>query len=109
MMWESAEMSLCSVIAPSLRSGSKSVVSGAVVPQDLSLALLGDRQRQERLDRPRELRVAVREVGREEGPVVTDRVYVVSLRLLVVLRRHEALPLDLGAGGHRQLLRVEVA
>src|SRR4030095_4478209 len=103
MMWESAEMSLCSVIAPSSWSGSKPVVGGAVVPEDLALALLGDRQLQERLHRPGKLRVAVREIGREDDPVVADRVDDVFHRLLVALDRHEALPLEVLAGRHRQL------
>src|SRR4030095_16511482 len=109
MMWESAEMSLCSVIAPSSRSGSKPVVGGAVVPEDLTLALLGDRQLQERLHPPGTLRVAVREIGREDDPVVADRVDDVLHRLLVALDRHEALPLEVAAGRHRQTLRGDVA
>src|SRR5438093_12357326 len=107
MMWESAEMSLYSVIAPS--SGSKSVVRGTVVPENLALALLGDRQRQERLHRPRELRVAVREIRREDDPVVADGVDDVLHRLFVALDRHEALPLEVRAGGHRQLAGIDVA
>src|SRR4029450_8058914 len=109
MMWESAEMSLCSVIAPSSWSGSKPVVGGAVVPKDLALALLGDRQLQERLYRPGKLRVAVREIGREDDPVVADRVDDVLHRLLVALDRHEALPLEVLARCHRELLGVDVA
>src|SRR5215510_3589284 len=85
------------------------VVRRAVVPEDLALALVGDRQLQERLHRPGELRVAVREVGREDDPVVADRVDDVLDRLLVALDRDEALPLEVGARRHRQLARVDVA
>src|SRR5262245_40185712 len=109
MMCESAVMSLCSVIAPSSLSGMKPVIGGAVVPEDLALAFLGDRQLQERLHRARELRVAVREVGREDDAVVADRVDDVLDRLLVALDRHEALPLEVLARGHRELLGVDVA
>src|SRR4029434_419392 len=109
MMWESAEMSLCSVIAPSSWSGSKPVVGGAVVPKDLALALLGDRQLQERLYRPGKLRVAVREIGREDDPVVADRVDDVLHPLLVALGRPAALALEVLARCHRELLGVDVA
>src|SRR5215468_5124479 len=128
-MCESAEMSLYEVILPSIHTRAsaggapaprrpaartatvlaKPVVRGAVVPEDLALALVGDRQPQERLHRPRELRVAVREVRREDDAVVADRVDDVLDRLLVALDRDEALPLEVGARGHRQLTRVDVA
>src|SRR2546421_1722888 len=109
-MCESAEMSLCVIIAtPPPPSGRKAVVRRAVVPQDLALALLGDRQAEERLHRPRELRVAVRKIRREDDPIVTDGVDDVLHRLLVTLHRHEALPLEIRAGRHRQLARVDVA
>src|SRR6516225_472375 len=85
------------------------VVRRAVVPEDLALALVGDRQSQERLDGPRELRVPVREIRREDDPVVTDRVDDVLDRFLVALDRHEALALEVVARRHRQLARVDVA
>src|SRR6266850_5043267 len=98
-MCESAEMSLCVSIALFLpRSGREPVVRRAVVPQDLALALLGDRQLKERLHRPRKLRVAVRKIRREDDPVVTDGVNDVPHGLLVALDRHEALPLEVCAG-----------
>src|SRR5881296_1745645 len=126
-MCESAEMSLYEIIAPSStfigtprpagpqprdglqRALPEPVVRGAVVPEDLALALVGDRQPEERLDRPGELRVAVREVRREDDPIVTDGIDDVLDRLLVALDRHEALPLEVGAGRHRQLAGVDVA
>src|SRR5262249_34745759 len=109
-MCESAEMSLYEVvIKPSCFALPEAVVRRAVVPEDLALALVGDRQLQERLDRPGELRVAVREVGREDDPVVTDGIDDVLDRLLVALDRDEALPLEVGARRHRQLARVDVA
>src|SRR5580765_3649973 len=108
-MCESAEMSLWGIMEAVLsRSGRKSVVRRAVVPQDLALALLGDRQPEERLHRPRELRVAVRKIRREDDPVVTDGVDDVLHRLLVAFDRHEALPLEVRARRHRQLARVDV-
>src|SRR4030095_11427564 len=109
MMWESAEISLYVVITLLLGSGPEPVIRGAVVPEDLALALFGDRQAQERLHRPRELRVAVREIRREDDAIVADRVDDVPHRLLVALDRHEALPLEVCAGSHRQLGRVDVA
>jgi hypothetical protein len=51
----------------------------------------------------------VREIGREDDAVVADRVDDVLHRLLVALDRHEALTLEVAAGRHRQLLRVDVA
>src|SRR5947209_4444204 len=130
-MCESAEMSLYEVIAPSSRlfkarlgrrgpspatacsahstgSGREPVVRGAVVPEDLALALVGDRQPEERLDRPGEFRVAVWEVRREDDPIVTDGIDDVLDRLLVALDRDEALPLEVFARRHRQLARVDV-
>src|SRR5205807_2214292 len=59
---------------PPTSSGRQPVVGGAVVPEDLALALVRDRQLEERLDRARELRVTVREVGGEDDPAVADRV-----------------------------------
>src|SRR5215471_9176963 len=85
------------------------VVRRAVVPENLALALVGDRQSQERLDGPRELRVPVREIRREDDPVVTDRGDDVADRLLVALDRHEALALEVAARRHRQLAGVDVA
>src|SRR5213593_3761365 len=94
---------------PPTSSGRQSVVGGAVVPEDLALALVRDRQLEERLDRARELRVTVREVGGEDDPVVADGVDDVLHRLLVALDRHEALALEVLAGGHREVARVDVA
>src|SRR5262244_2999795 len=93
---------------PPTSSGRKPVVGGAVVPEDLALALLGDRQPEERLDRPREFRVTVREIRREDDPVIPDRVDDVLHRLLVALVRHEALALEVLAGRHRELLGVDI-
>src|SRR2546422_9590097 len=87
---------------PPTSSGRQPVVGGAVVPEDLALALIRDRQLEERLDRARELRVTVREVGGEDDPVVADRVADVLHRLLVALDRHGALALEVLAGRHRQ-------
>src|SRR3989449_11267237 len=94
---------------PPTSSGRQPVVGGAVVPEDLALALIRDRQLEERLDRARELRVTVREVGGEDDPVVADRVDDVLHRLLVALDRHEALALEVLAGRHRQVAGVDVA
>src|SRR5215813_13475699 len=92
----------------SARSGRKAVVGRAVVPEDLPLALLRDRQPEERLDRPRELRIAVRKIGGEDDAIVADRVDDVLHRLLVALDRDEALALEVLAGRHRELLGVDV-
>src|SRR6266853_3236960 len=91
------------------QSSGKPVVGGAVVPQDLLLALLGDRQLEGRLHRARELRVAVREIRREHDPVVADGLDDVPHRLLVAFYRHEALPLEVRAGSHREVPGVDVA
>src|SRR5215475_11944186 len=93
----------------SAMSGRKAVVGGAVVPEDLALALLRNRQPEERLDRPRELRISVRKIGGEDDAIVADRVDDVLHRLLVALDRHEALALEVLAGRHRELLGVDVA
>src|SRR3989475_241179 len=89
-------------------SGRQAVVRGAVAPEDLAFAVVGDRQPEERLDGARELRVAVREVGGEDDPIVTDRVDDVLHRLFVAFDGHEALSLEVLARRHRQLRRVDV-
>src|SRR5260370_12747055 len=91
------------------QSSGKPVVGGAVVPQDLLLALLGDRQLEERLHLAPELRVAVPEIRREHHPVVADGLDDVPHRLLVAFYRHEALPLEVRAGSHPHVPGVDVA
>src|SRR5262245_66336777 len=58
----------------SLGSGRQPVVHGAVVPEDLALALQRERQAKERVDGARELRVAVREIRRGHDATVDDGV-----------------------------------
>src|ERR1700682_5029569 len=83
--------------ATTTRSDGEAVVGGAVVPEDLPLALLGDGQPEEGLHRPREFRIAVWEIRRENDAVVADGVDHVLHRLLVAFHRHEALPLEVRA------------
>src|SRR5262245_58642927 len=107
-MCESAEMSLYEVMWR-LPLSTEPRVRRAVGPENLARALLGDREPQERLDRPRELRVAVGKVRREDDAIVADRVDHVLHGLLVALDRHEALALEILARRHRELARVDVA
>jgi len=67
------------------------------------------RQLEERRDRPRELRVAVREIGGEDEPVVADRIDDVLDPRLVAFDRHEALPLEVVARGRPELRGTDVA
>src|SRR2546426_10974124 len=55
---------------PPTSSRRQPVVGGAVVPEDLALALIRDRELEERLDRARGLRVTGREVGGADAPRV---------------------------------------
>ena len=68
----------------------EAVEARAVVPQDLALRLARKGEPQELVDRVRELRVRVGEVGRERHVVVAELGHVVARGLLVGLDRDEA-------------------
>src|SRR5437867_9624713 len=76
------------------------VVARAVVPEDLALALVGDRELHERLDRLRILGVEVGPVGREDDGVVAHVIDDLFHEVLVGLHGHEALALEVLAGLH---------
>src|SRR2546430_11514782 len=87
-------------LPPSSRYPRNPVVARAVVPEDLALALVGDRELHERLDRLRILGIEVGPVGREDDGVVAHVIDDLFHEVLVGLHGHEALALEVLAGLH---------
>src|SRR5215831_5121277 len=79
------------------------VQAARVVPEDLALAPVAERQRQEAVHGPRVLRVAVWIVGRGDQVVVADDVDHVADELLVAFDRAEALTAEVLRWAHRQM------
>src|SRR5205807_4968117 len=70
------------------------VEAGTVVPQDLSLVLVRQRQLEEGLGRGRIARIAMRVVGRVHEVIVPEKIDRVAGWYLVGLDRGHALPLE---------------
>src|SRR5215467_14626692 len=87
---------------------SKTVEAAGVVPEDLSLALVADRQFEEAVHRVGILRVAVRVVGRRHEVVIAERRDDMSHGLLVTLERAEPLPAEVFGRQHREMPHVAV-
>src|SRR5262244_1768613 len=79
-----------------------------VVPEDLLLARVRERQLEETIHRVRVLGVPVRVVRSGDEIVVTDRVDDVRDELLVTLDRAEALPPEVLRGRHREMRHLAV-
>src|SRR5262245_33397301 len=87
---------------------SETIETARVVPQDLPLALVIDRQLEEAVHRVGIFRVAVRVVGRRHEIVIAERRDDVGDGLLVALERAESLPPEVFGRQHRQVTHVAV-
>src|SRR2546430_3665115 len=74
-----------------VRAARHPLVTRAVVPEDLALALVGDRELHERLDPLPILGIEVGPIGREDDGVVAHVIDDLFHEVLVGLHGHEAL------------------
>src|SRR5262249_33315428 len=82
---------------------SQTVEAAGIVPEDLPLALVADRQLEEAVHRVGILRVPVRVISRRHEVVIAKRLDDVGHRLLVALERAEPLPAEVCGRQHREV------
>src|SRR5262245_5335499 len=87
---------------------SQAVEAAGIVPEDLPLALVADRQLEKTIHRVGILRVAVRIVGRGPEVVIAERRHDVGHGLFVALERAESLPAEVFGRQHREVPHVAV-
>src|SRR5215831_3763420 len=90
------------------RAVSQTVEAAGIVPEDLPLALVADRQLEKAVHRVGILRVAVRVIGRRHEVVIAERRHDVGHGLLVALERAEPLPAEVCGRQHREVPHVAV-